>query len=105
MEQGYAALNGTRLYYEVAGAGAPVALAHGFTLDHRMWDEQFSALAERYRVVRYDLRGFGRSEQPTDAPYAHHDDLRSSSAWARRRSSGSRWVAALRQISPWPIPS
>ncbi len=77
MEQGYAAVNGTRLYYEVAGAGAPVALAHGFTLDHRMWDEQFSALAERYRVVRYDLRGFGRSEQPTDEPYAHHDDLRS----------------------------
>lgn len=75
-EQGFAAVNGTRLYYEVAGDGPPVALVHGFTLDTRMWDDQFAPLAAHYRVVRYDARGFGRSDPPGGEPYAHHDDLR-----------------------------
>lgn len=73
---GYADVNGTRLYFEVAGAGAPVVLVHGFSLDTRMWDEQVPALAERYRVIRYDLRGFGRSAIPeAGVTYRHADDL------------------------------
>ena len=66
VESGFAAVNGTRLYYELAGSGTPVALIHGFTLDTRMWDDQFQPLAEHYRVLRYDARGFGRSDLPTD---------------------------------------
>ena len=58
---GFVDVGGTSLYYEVAGAGAPVVLVHGFGLDRRMWDEQVDVLAERFTVVRYDLRGFGRS--------------------------------------------
>ena len=54
---GFAEVNGTRLYHEVAGAGHPLVLIHGFGLDTRMWDGQFDTLAERYRVVRYDVRG------------------------------------------------
>jgi pimeloyl-ACP methyl ester carboxylesterase len=76
VESGFAAVNGTRLYYEVAGEGTPVALIHGFTLDTRMWDDQFLPLAAHYRVVRYDARGFGRSDLPTGEPYSPHDDLR-----------------------------
>jgi pimeloyl-ACP methyl ester carboxylesterase len=71
----FAAVNGTRLYYEEAGAGPAVVLIHGFTLDTRMWDDQFPALAQRFRVIRYDLRGFGRSALP-DGPYSHVEDLR-----------------------------
>jgi 3-oxoadipate enol-lactonase len=67
--------NNTHLYYESAGAGEPVVLIHGFTLDTRMWDDQFLPLARRFRVIRYDLRGFGRSGLPTDEPYSHVDDL------------------------------
>ena len=73
---GFAEVNGTRLYYEVAGAGHPLVLIHGFGLDTRMWDGQFDTLAERNRVVRYDVRGFGQSALPTDESFAHPDDLK-----------------------------
>lgn len=73
---GIAEVNGTRLYYEVAGAGQPLVLVHGFGVDSRIWDDQFESFAQRHRVVRYDARGFGRSALPTRASYAHHDDLR-----------------------------
>ncbi|MDQ2784320.1 MAG: alpha/beta fold hydrolase [Chloroflexota bacterium] len=75
VQQGVADVNGTRLYYEVAGTGAPIALIHGFSLDNRMWDDQFAPFAERHRVVRYDVRGFGKSAPFGDAPYTHADDL------------------------------
>jgi pimeloyl-ACP methyl ester carboxylesterase len=63
------------LYFEETGAGVPVVFLHGFGLDLRMWDEQVDALAGRRRVIRYDLRGFGRST-PGTQPYRHADDLR-----------------------------
>jgi pimeloyl-ACP methyl ester carboxylesterase len=68
-------LNGTRLYYEAAGSGPAVVLLHGFSLDTRMWDDQFELLAEHFRVIRYDMRGFGKSDLPTAEPYSHVDDL------------------------------
>src|SRR4051812_9443671 len=73
--QGFAEVNGTRLYYDVAGAGPPLVLVHGFTLDARMWDDQIDDLARHYRVVRYDLRGFGRSALPGSEEYADTEDL------------------------------
>lgn len=76
-EAGFAEVNGTRLYYEMAGSGDPLVLIHGMTLDTRMWDDQFEPFAQRYRVVRYDARGFGKSALPTaEKPYAHTDDLK-----------------------------
>ena len=75
-EAGFADINGARIYYEVAGDGPPLVFLHGYTLDCRMWDDQFDHFADRYRVVRYDVRGFGRSDVPTEAPFSNHDDLR-----------------------------
>lgn len=72
---GFAELSGGRLYYEIAGSGQPLVFVHGFSLDARMWDDQFEAFASRYRVLRYDLRGFGRSDVPTQ-PYSPADDLK-----------------------------
>jgi pimeloyl-ACP methyl ester carboxylesterase len=63
-----------RLYYEVAGDGPPVLFVHGFTLDTRMWDDQWAVFAEHYRVIRLDLRGYGRS-QAEPAGYSNMDDL------------------------------
>lgn len=73
--QDFVAVNGTRLFYEMAGAGEAVVFLHGFTLDTRMWDDQFALLAARCQAIRYDLRGFGRSAIPTAAPYTHFEDL------------------------------
>ncbi|MGC1382073.1 MAG: alpha/beta fold hydrolase [Candidatus Baltobacteraceae bacterium] len=75
MQSGFAPVNGTRLYFEVAGEGAPIVFVHGLCLDTRMWDAQFETFAERYRVIRYDVRGFGKSAVPTQA-FRHADDLR-----------------------------
>jgi pimeloyl-ACP methyl ester carboxylesterase len=73
---GFAEVNGTRLYYEVAGSGEPVVLVHAFTLDTRMWDDQFEALARDFRVIRYDARGFGKSAAPNPGePYSNAEDL------------------------------
>lgn len=71
----YIDVDGAQLYYEVAGSGPAVVLIHGFTLDTEMWDDQFTPLARHYQVVRYDLRGFGRSTVPGVTPYSHTHDL------------------------------
>ena len=48
---------------------------HGFALDGRMWDAQIAEFAADYTVIRYDLRGFGRSPVP-HARYTQVADLR-----------------------------
>lgn len=73
--RGTAPVAGTHIYYEIAGAGTAVVLIHGFTLDSRMWDGQVAALAGRHRVVRYDMRGFGRSDPPGEESYSAAQDL------------------------------
>jgi pimeloyl-ACP methyl ester carboxylesterase len=74
--QGFATVNGTRLYYETEGTGHPLVLVHGFSLDTRMWDAQVDPFAERYRVIRYDVRGYGKSAVPGTDGYYHADDLK-----------------------------
>jgi len=63
------------LFHEASGSGATVLLIHGLALDRRMWDDQVEALAERYRVVRVDLLGFGRSPA-VSGPYSHGELLK-----------------------------
>jgi pimeloyl-ACP methyl ester carboxylesterase len=76
IEAGFTDINGANICYEVAGDGPPLVFVHGYALDQRMWDDQFELFATRYRAVRYDLRGFGRSDMPTAARFSNHDDLR-----------------------------
>jgi pimeloyl-ACP methyl ester carboxylesterase len=52
------------LYYEAAGEGPAVVLVHGGLVDGRLWDDQMEPLSRRFRVVRYDLRGYGKSAAP-----------------------------------------
>ncbi len=48
----------------VTGDGPPLLLVHGFPLDHSMWTRQWTTLAENYRLISCDLRGFGQSGAP-----------------------------------------
>ncbi|HEV7645690.1 MAG TPA: alpha/beta hydrolase [Pyrinomonadaceae bacterium] len=71
---GYADIGGAKLYFEMAGKGKTVVLIHGGLADSRLWDDQFAEFAKHYRVVRYDLRGFGKSDFPTK-DFSHTGDL------------------------------
>lgn len=63
--------NGVRLHAIAAGAGRPVLLLHGFPEAARAWDRQLVALAPHARPVALDMRGYGRSDKPTEtAAYA-----------------------------------
>src|SRR5580704_5535567 len=69
-------VSGADLYFEIEGSGPPVVLVHGFSLDARMWDDQVPALRDIATVIRYDVRGFGRSSMPdADVLYAQSTDL------------------------------
>ena len=74
---GYVDVEGARLYYEVAGEGQPLVMAHAGIANLRMWDDQVDAFAPRYRVIRYDARSYGQTEGQADHPFALHEDLRS----------------------------
>src|SRR3954453_7427403 len=64
---------GAPLYYEVAGQGDAVLFIHAGIADSRMWDEQSHVFAPHYQTIRYDIRGFGRSQIPA-GPFAYHTD-------------------------------
>ena len=59
---GFVPVNGGRIYYEVEGSGHPLLLIHCGLGNLRQWDPHVPLFAERYRVIRYDTRGFGRTE-------------------------------------------
>ena len=66
--------NGAQLFYETSGRGAALTLIHAGIADHTMWDPHLAAFARSRRVLRYDLRGFGKSVTlPT--PFSNGDDL------------------------------
>jgi len=74
VQSGFAPINGANLYYEVAGQGHPLLLLHAGVADSSMWDDQFGVFAEQYRTIRYDMRGYGKSE-PVEGTYTNRDDL------------------------------
>jgi len=71
---GYVDLGAGKMYYETAGTGNVVVFCHAGFVDRRMWDDQWDEFAARYRVVRFDLRGYGQSD-PADAPICRRVDL------------------------------
>ena len=65
---------GGRLWYETKGQGSPIVFLHDGLVSSVGWDGPFDSLADSFGVVRYDRRGFGRSEPPK-GPYSDVDDL------------------------------
>jgi 3-oxoadipate enol-lactonase len=62
------------LYAEVAGEGPELALVHEGICDSRMWDPQWEPWSREFRLLRVDLRGFGRSPLEP-GPFAHAREL------------------------------
>lgn len=71
---GFAEVNNTNIYYEVMGEGHPLVLIHGGFMDRRMWDNEFKVFAKDFKVIRYDIRGYGKSATP-EKPFSHIEDL------------------------------
>ena len=53
--------DGVSIYYEVTGSGPPLVLCHGAGGNHAIWFRQVAAFADRYQVITWDHRGYGRS--------------------------------------------
>ncbi len=74
VDRGVLSVNGAKLAYEVAGQGPSIVLIHAGVADMSMWDEPFRMFSKRFRVVRYDMRGFGASK--TEAvEFSNRQDL------------------------------
>ena len=67
-------VSGARFGYDEAGDGPPVVFVHTTLADRRMWEHQFRALAGTHRVVRFDWRGYGDSDDAI-GHFARYEDL------------------------------
>src|ERR1044071_1336813 len=47
--------------YDDAGEGMPLLLVHGTPFDRSMWRDQVRAFSPYYRVITFDLRGYGET--------------------------------------------
>ena len=67
-------VNGARLWYDEAGSGPAVLLVHGGLGDSGLWEPVVPFLADRFRVIRTDLRFYGRSTGPI-VPFSWQEDV------------------------------
>jgi pimeloyl-ACP methyl ester carboxylesterase len=72
---GYITLGDDSIFYETKGTGEAIILIHDGILHREVWDEQFAYFAEKYKVIRYDRRGYGKSS-PARGSYSHLEDLK-----------------------------
>lgn len=70
---GFAEVDGAKLYYEVTGEGHPLLLLHAGIGDSRMWEPQWDEFASEYRVIRTDMRGYGRTVVASGLFFYHED--------------------------------
>jgi pimeloyl-ACP methyl ester carboxylesterase len=73
-EQGTVDVGQARLYYEIAGSGEPLILCHAGFVDSGMWDDQMDAFSQFFRVVRFDMRDYGKSDL-AEGPVSRRKDL------------------------------
>jgi 3-oxoadipate enol-lactonase len=71
---GYLDVGGSKIFYETRGAGPAIVFLHDGLLHAVTWDAIWQSLAVGHEVIRYDRRGYGRSEPPTKS-YSSIEDL------------------------------
>lgn len=74
MESGFAEIGEAKIYYKISGAGEPLLFVNGNGLDLAMWNPQIAIFAERFQLIRYDLRGTGKSSVP-DKTFSYGEDI------------------------------
>jgi pimeloyl-ACP methyl ester carboxylesterase len=74
IDSGLTPINNAHIYYEMAGDGQPFVMIHAGVCDNRQWNNEFAHFADRFRVIRYDMRGYGKSE-PVEGEYSNLQDL------------------------------
>jgi pimeloyl-ACP methyl ester carboxylesterase len=74
VSSGFVHIDQAKIYYEVAGEGTPFVMIHAGVADSRQWNTEFTYFAQFYQVIRYDMRGYGKSE-PVDGEFSHLRDL------------------------------
>lgn len=67
-------IDNAAIYHETAGNGPPIVFIHAGVADSRQWNNEFAHFSDEYNVIRYDLRGYGRSE-PVAGEFTHLGDL------------------------------
>ena len=73
-KSGFVNIDKAQIYYEIAGQGTPLVMIHAGVADSRQWNNEFAFFARSHRVVRYDMRGFGKSA-PVEGEFSHMSDL------------------------------
>jgi pimeloyl-ACP methyl ester carboxylesterase len=71
---GYLDVTGSKIYYEERGSGPAIVLLHDGLLHAVTWDEVWQPLAAKFHVIRYDRRGYGRSD-PATSSFSPTQDL------------------------------
>ena len=94
---GYIEHNGARLYYEAEGSGPDLTLIHAGVAHLRMWDEQVAAWRDRFHVIRYDTRGWGRHGLRGRRRTRIVDDLQRRARRARGRANAPARPVARRR--------
>ena len=59
------AVQGMQMFYATYGQGDPMLLLHGFNGSHTVWREFIPELSQRFKIIAPDLRGHGRSTNPS----------------------------------------
>jgi pimeloyl-ACP methyl ester carboxylesterase len=72
--QGTVTVGEGNLYHEMTGSGQPMVLCHAGFVDSRMWDGQWEAFSHCFRVVRFDMRDYGKSDRAR-GPVSRRKDL------------------------------
>ncbi len=105
---GFARINGTEIYYTLTGLEhrETMIMIHAGICDHRMWQQQISHFSRRFRVLAFDMRGFGQSKL-VEGEFSHTEDIRAlldalniQEAWLMGCSQGGKMAINLTLLYP-----
>lgn len=97
-------VSGVNISVEDIGTGKPIVFIHGWPVNHKMFEYQFTELPKHgYRCVGIDLRGFGDSDKPWDGYYydTMADDVKAPECDFGRLLDGWGDLYSIYNSSPW----